>query len=99
MSSLRRNVLIGAGLWTVGLLAVWAVYITLYGAHMRGVIVVHSYPHTLAMVAVVSMVIGFCDRARGTAAASTNSGAGSVRCARDRRARSRGRIQARCSRW
>ena len=59
MSSLRRNVLIGAALWTLGLLAVWAVYITLYGAHMRGVIVVHSYPHTLAMVAVVSMVIGF----------------------------------------
>lgn len=59
MSSLRRNVLIGAALWTLGLLAVWAVYITLYGAHMRGVIVVHSYPHTLAMVAVVSMVVGF----------------------------------------
>jgi len=59
MSSLRRNVLIGAALWTLGLLAVWAVYITLYGAHMRGVIVVHSYPHTLAMVAVVSMIIGF----------------------------------------
>ena len=59
MSSLRRNVLIGAALWTLGLLAVWAVYITLYGAHMRGVIVVHSYPHTLAMVAIVSMVIGF----------------------------------------
>jgi signal transduction histidine kinase len=59
MSSLRRNVLLGAALWTLGLLAVWAVYITLYGAHMRGVIVVHSYPHTLAMVAIVSMVIGF----------------------------------------
>ena len=59
MSSLRRNVLIGAALWTVGLLAVWAVYITIYGAHMRGVIVVHSYPHTLGMVAIVSMVIGF----------------------------------------
>lgn len=59
MSSLRRNVLIGAALWTVGLLAVWAVYITLYGAHVRGIIVIHSYPHTLAMVAIVSMVVGF----------------------------------------
>jgi signal transduction histidine kinase len=59
MSSLRRNVLLGAALWTLGLLAVWAVYITLYGAHMRGVIVIHSYPHTLAMVAIVSMVVGF----------------------------------------
>ena len=59
MSSLRRNVLIGAALWTVGLLAVWAVYITLYGPRMRGIIVIHSYPHTLAMVAIVSMVVGF----------------------------------------
>ena len=59
MSSLRRNVLIGAALWTLGLLAVWAVFITLYGAHMRGVIVVHSYPHMLGMIATVSMVVGF----------------------------------------
>ncbi len=59
MSSVRRNVIVGASLWTIGLLAVWAVWITLYGAHIRGIIVIHSYPHTLAMVAIVSMVAGF----------------------------------------
>jgi signal transduction histidine kinase len=59
MSSLRRNVIIGAALWTIGLLAVWAVWITLYGMRMRGLIVVHSYPHALGMVAIVSMVVGF----------------------------------------
>ena len=59
MNSLRRNVLIGAALWTIGLLAVWAVGITLYGGIMRSVIHVHSYPHTLGIVAILAMIAGF----------------------------------------
>ena len=51
--------MLGAVLWTVGLLAVWAVAITLYGAIMRHVIVVHSYPHALGVVAILAMVAGF----------------------------------------
>jgi signal transduction histidine kinase len=51
--------MLGAALWTIGLLAVWAVAITLYGAIMRHVIVVHSYPHALGGVAILAMIAGF----------------------------------------
>jgi signal transduction histidine kinase len=59
MSSVRRHVMVGAILWTVGLLAVWAVGITLYGAWLRPVIVIHSYPHALGLVAISAMIAGF----------------------------------------
>lgn len=60
MSSLRRHVMVGAALWTTGLLAVWAVAITLYGARVRhSIVVVHSYPHTLGVIAIGAMVAGF----------------------------------------
>jgi signal transduction histidine kinase len=59
VTSLRRNVLVGAALWTIGLLAVWAVGITLYGGVMRSVIRIHSYPHTLGVIAILSMIAGF----------------------------------------
>jgi len=51
--------MLGAGLWTVGLLAVWAVGISLYGALLRPVIVIHSHPHSLGMIALLAMIAGF----------------------------------------
>jgi signal transduction histidine kinase len=51
--------MIGALLWTIGLLAVWAVAITFYASALRSVIVVHAYPHSLGMVAIVAMIVGF----------------------------------------
>ena len=59
MKSLRRNVMVGAALWTIGLLAVWAVGITLYGRMVRSLVVVHSYPHALGVVAILAMIAGF----------------------------------------
>ena len=51
MKSLRGMVLVGAGLWTVGLLAIWAVSITLNRNAIHSVVLVHSYPHTLGIIA------------------------------------------------
>lgn len=59
MKSLRGNVMLGAVLWTLGLLAVWATALSLYGSVRRSVIVVHAYPHSLMLVAIVAMAAGF----------------------------------------
>lgn len=59
MNSLRRHVMVGALLWTMGLLAVWAIVLTLYGTVRQTIVVVHSYPHTLLVVAIASMIAGF----------------------------------------
>lgn len=59
MRSLRAVVLIGACLWTLGLLAIWAVAITLNTRLVRSVVVVHAYPHSLGILAIVCMVAGF----------------------------------------
>jgi signal transduction histidine kinase len=59
MRSLRFSVLVGACLWTLGLLAVWAVLITLNHRAFMSVAVIHAYPHSLGIVALVSMVVGF----------------------------------------
>jgi signal transduction histidine kinase len=59
MRSLRTSVFIGAALWTVGLLAIWAVAITLQAAALHSIVVIHAYPHALGMVAIVSMIVGF----------------------------------------
>jgi len=59
MTSLRAMVLVGAALWTVGLMAIWAVTITLNSAALHSVVIVHSYPHSLGFVAVVAMLAGF----------------------------------------
>jgi signal transduction histidine kinase len=56
--SLRGYVGLGAGLWTVGLLAIWAIVLTFYSSAFRGLYVIHSHPHTLMVVAIVSMVAG-----------------------------------------
>ena len=59
MKSLRLMVLIGAGLWTVGLLAIWAVTITLNRTAIHSIVVVHAYPHALGVLAVAAMLAGF----------------------------------------
>jgi signal transduction histidine kinase len=59
MRSLRGNVMIGAILWTMGLLAVWAVVLTLYGSMRHSIVVVHSYPHALGVIAIGAMIAGF----------------------------------------
>jgi signal transduction histidine kinase len=59
MRSLRASVMVGAALWTLGLLAVWAVVITLYAHALQPIAVIHGYPHTLALVAIAAMVAGF----------------------------------------
>ena len=59
MKSLRASVFIGAALWTVGLLAIWAVAITLRASALHSIVVVHAYPHALGVVAIVSMIVGF----------------------------------------
>ena len=59
MRSLRTSILVGAALWTIGLLAVWANAITFFSVAVHTVAVVHMYPHSLGMIAIVAMMIGF----------------------------------------
>ena len=59
MRSLRLSVLVGACLWTLGLLAAWAVLLTLNHRAFMSVAVVHAYPHSLGLVAIACMVVGF----------------------------------------
>ena len=65
MRTLRGMILVGAVLWTVGLLAIWAVMITLNQTAMHSVVVVHSYPHSLGVIAVGAMIAGFVLVRRG----------------------------------
>lgn len=58
MKSLRANVGLGAVLWTVGLMAVWALVLTFYARAFQGLYVIHSHPHALMIVAIVSMAAG-----------------------------------------
>lgn len=67
MTSLRRYVMIGAALWTMGLLAVWAVVVTLHREAFQVIAVVHGYPHTLAVGAIIAMLAGFAIVRRGIA--------------------------------
>ena len=53
MTSLRRYVLIGAVLWTLGLQALWAVWLTFHRQAFQAIIVVHSYPHALMGTAIL----------------------------------------------
>jgi signal transduction histidine kinase len=65
MRSLRGNVMLGAVLWTTGLLAVWATALTLYGSLRHSIVVVHSYPHSLMLIAIIAMAAGFAIVRRG----------------------------------
>ena len=59
MKSLRRYVIVGALLWTAGLLAVWAVALTLNPRLFFAVRVVHSHAHFMGFLALVSLAAGF----------------------------------------
>ena len=61
MRSLRTSVVLGAVLWTLGLLAAWALLLTFYAATlMRSHLVrIHSYPHALLATSLATMIAGF----------------------------------------
>jgi signal transduction histidine kinase len=61
MRSLRTSVVLGAVLWTLGLLAAWALFLTFYAAplaHTR-IVRIHSFPHTLMIISIGTMAAGF----------------------------------------
>ena len=59
MSTLRRQVLLGALLWTFGLMALWATAITFHPHLFRFITVVHGHPHGLMLGATLCMVAGY----------------------------------------
>jgi signal transduction histidine kinase len=61
MRSLRTSVVLGSVLWTLGLLAAWALFLTFYAnslSHTR-LIRIHSYPHGLMFSSIAMMIAGF----------------------------------------
>lgn len=59
MKSLRRYVIVGALLWTVGLMAAWTVAITFNPQLFFSVRVVHSHAHFMGFLAIVALITGF----------------------------------------
>jgi signal transduction histidine kinase len=57
--SLRGSVLLGAILWTLGLLAVWSIVLTFYSSAFSSIRVVHQHAHMMAVLAIVTAVAGF----------------------------------------
>lgn len=61
MRSLRTSVVLGSILWTLGLLAAWALFLTFYAnslSHTR-MVRIHSYPHVLMLSSIATMIAGF----------------------------------------
>jgi len=65
VTSLRRYVLIGAALWTLGLLGTWALVITFHHEAFQWVAVVHGYPHVLMVGTILVTIAGFAIVRRG----------------------------------
>jgi len=63
--SLRVYVIVGAVLWTLGLLAVSAVVLTFHHDAFQGIAVIHRYPHTLMVGAIAAMSTGLAIVGRG----------------------------------
>ena len=59
MSTLRRQVLLGAVLWTCGLMALWTTAITFHPHVFRFVVVVHRHPNALMCAAAMCMAAGY----------------------------------------
>jgi signal transduction histidine kinase len=61
MISLRTSVLLGAVLWTFGLLAAWALVLTFYAASLSHsqMVRIHSSPHALMATSIATMIAGF----------------------------------------
>ena len=67
MKSLRGYVMVGAVLWTLGLLGFWGVYITFHRDRLQFLASVHRSPHTLMVGAIIAMLVGFATVRRGLA--------------------------------
>ena len=59
LKSLRGQVLLGAVLWTFGLMALWATAITFHPDTFRFVLAVHRSPHGLMLAAALCMAAGY----------------------------------------
>jgi signal transduction histidine kinase len=59
VKSLRGSVIMGAVLWTFGLLAVWAVALTVESRVWHSIAVVDSHAHLMAVLAAAALVGGF----------------------------------------
>jgi signal transduction histidine kinase len=61
MRSLRTSVVLGSILWTLGLLAAWALFLTFYAeslSHSR-LVRIHKSPHALMATSIATMIAGF----------------------------------------
>ena len=59
MRSLRASVLLGAFLWTLGLLSVETILITIYSAYLYPIRIVHQHAHLMAVLAILTAIAGF----------------------------------------
>ena len=59
MKSLRTSVLLGAFLWTLGLLSVETILITIYSAYLYPIRIVHQHAHLMAVLAILTAIAGF----------------------------------------
>jgi signal transduction histidine kinase len=59
MKSLRGRVIMGAVFWAVGLLAVWAVVLTVFRGAWDSIRIVHLHSHIMFGIAVVTLALGF----------------------------------------
>ncbi len=59
MTTLRRQVLLGAALWTLGLMGLWTTAITFHPHVFRFVVVVHRHPNALMCGAAICMAAGY----------------------------------------
>jgi len=57
--SLRASVLLGAFLWTLGLLSVETILITIYSAYLYPIRIVHQHAHLMAVLAILTAIAGF----------------------------------------
>jgi signal transduction histidine kinase len=65
MKSLRAYVMVGAILWTFGLMGAWGVALTFHREAFQVLATVHHYPHTLMVSAIAAMFAGFALVGRG----------------------------------
>jgi signal transduction histidine kinase len=65
MTSLRRYVMVGAVLWTLGLMGTWALLLTFHRGAFQWIAVVHGYPHFLMLGTILVTIYGFVIVRRG----------------------------------
>jgi signal transduction histidine kinase len=61
MRSLRTSVVLGSVLWTLGLLAAWALFLTFYADSLSRtrMVRIHAHPHALMATSIATMIAGF----------------------------------------